>query len=576
MTIANLEWFAAECQQRGVKCAVANLPGDAINTQTALRRISQINNALKNGILDQYGAAVVDYNRWWQDPAYGDNVHPNPSLIVDDIHPSMSGYDSLAKVIFREAKLPVLTKAIFINELDPAGFTGYSRPAGVTINGAPYTISSAIDTVNINSYVPDSTWIKITSSTNITGTSYSGFSSILWYLDNNVQDSTWFTRKGFYTGNTKTSQNISNLLIQNPDYSTPRAFNIKYTDGTDALVVNAASNVNMIVGGTNPIAANVLSVYGSIGTNSNVVATGAGSQLGNLQVGNSSGAMTTGFGIGVYSNGIFNESNGGSGTPGFTFKHWASAINGGVGQNTGVRIAHNFNQLTGDNSSTFQLRIDPILNNTTFGAISNTYGGILFDPTITNQGGSFLTGFRNNVGNNYFNVRGGRTIVGDSARHGSALLEMTSPKRGFLPPRMTTAQRDSIGYISSIAIVGGSYTVAPSISITGGTGSGATANCYIPTGTTIAAQVVNQGIGYKPSVPVTVTLTGGTGSGGAATATISGPDSGLVIYNTTVDSLQYYNGTNWVNIGGVELLELPLLTLNLDQPLPLPKEPVSI
>jgi hypothetical protein len=114
---------------------------------------------------------------------------------------------------------------------------------------------------------------------------------------------------------------------------------------------------------------------------------------------------------------------------------------------------------------------------------------------------------------------------------------------------MTTSPRDSIGYISAISIVGGSYTVAPSISITGGTGSGATATCYIPSGTILAADVVNHGIGYMPSSAVTVTLTGGTGTGGAASATINGPDSGLVIYNSTIDSLQYYNGANWVNIG---------------------------
>jgi lysophospholipase L1-like esterase len=548
-TIENLEWMASQCQQRGVRCVVLNLPGEAFHTQTSLRQAQKINQYLKNGVLDQYGACVVDYNRWWQNPSYNDDIHPS-SLIVDDIHPTKVGYDSLAHYIFREAKLPVITKAVFINELDPGGFTGYSRPAGITINGNAYSIGSANDTIAITSYVPDSVWIKVTSSTNVTGTSYSGFSSIIWKLDNNVDDSTWYTRKTLYSGSTKMSQSIADLTIQSIDYTTEPSFLIKYPDGTPYMYTRVKGNGQTIFNGSTALNSATLSVYGSIATNGAVTA--APSSFGGLLIGNTSSGGGAGYGVGIVGGALrLDGINGYNNNNAIELKRYFTSTSnlGSNGNANIVNIAGGVDDFTGFNDSAYLLKINATLNNATITQPGNVFGGILYQPVISSQLGVKLAGIGNTRGVNRFNSLGERTVIGQDQAHGSALLDVQRPKQGFLPPRMTTAQRDSIGYIKSISITGGSYTVAPALSITGGTGSGAIAIAYILTGTTIVADIIDPGIGYNPGSAVTVTLTGGTGSGGSASAVISGPDSGLVIYNTSVDSLQFYNGARWVNCG---------------------------
>jgi len=183
---SNLTQMAIKCQQNGIYCVMLNIPGDEFISETQAKQVDEINQWLKEGALNAYNVSVVDYNTWWRDPVFNDNAHAG-SLIVDDIHPSAVGYDSLANYIFREAKLPVLTKVIVYNQLSPtAPVTGFARPDSIRVGGmATYTLTSSIDSFTVTQpIITDSVWIKILASTNITGTSYSGFSHIEWVLDN--------------------------------------------------------------------------------------------------------------------------------------------------------------------------------------------------------------------------------------------------------------------------------------------------------------------------------------------------------------------------------------------------------
>ena len=75
-------------------------------------------------------------------------------------------------------------------------------------------------------------------------------------------------------------------------------------------------------------------------------------------------------------------------------------------------------------------------------------------------------------------------------------------------------------YLDFIFLTSGSgYTSAPTVSITGGGGSGATATATISNGAVTGYALTNPGSGYT-SAP-TVTITGGGGTGATATATIS-------------------------------------------------------
>lgn len=188
-TKSNLTQIAIKCQAEGIYCVILNIPGDEVINETQSKQIDDVNQWLKDGALNAYNVVIVDYNTWWRDPAFNDNAHAS-SLIVDDIHPSTVGYDSLASYIFRKAKLPVLTKVIVYNQVSPSTpITGFSRPNSIRVGGeTTYSLNSSVDSFTVTTPIAtDSVWFKILASTNVSGTSYSGFSHVEWILDNGEQ-----------------------------------------------------------------------------------------------------------------------------------------------------------------------------------------------------------------------------------------------------------------------------------------------------------------------------------------------------------------------------------------------------
>lgn len=178
----NLIKMAASCHREGIYCVVLTVPGDAINTYIQNRQVDEINDWLRNGGLASYKVTIVDFNRWWQNGAYKDNMHGN-GFLTNDIHISAVGSDSLANFIYREAKLPKLEKIIVYTQLDPAGFTGFSRPNSINFNNTTYAISSDSAALTVTApLMSDTPWVKINSSTTITGTSYTGISHVEYLM----------------------------------------------------------------------------------------------------------------------------------------------------------------------------------------------------------------------------------------------------------------------------------------------------------------------------------------------------------------------------------------------------------
>lgn len=105
--------------------------------------------------------------------------------------------------------------------------------------------------------------------------------------------------------------------------------------------------------------------------------------------------------------------------------------------------------------------------------------------------------------------------------------------------------------ISDITLdaVGTGYTGVAAVTITGGGGSGATANATIVSGKVNSITITNRGVGYT-STP-TVTISNGTGTGATATAKLISQSVDLKINNTLTELEETYNFDLIPGNGGV-------------------------
>jgi hypothetical protein len=110
-------------------------------------------------------------------------------------------------------------------------------------------------------------------------------------------------------------------------------------------------------------------------------------------------------------------------------------------------------------------------------------------------------------------------------------------------------------YVSSVTITNGGsgYTTAPTVSfslnaspIYAGSISHASGTATISGGAVTGVTITDAG--YYNSPP-TISFSGGGGTGAAATAVITQRPlpEGLEIYNLTLHQKQYWNGTTWVS-----------------------------
>ncbi len=114
-------------------------------------------------------------------------------------------------------------------------------------------------------------------------------------------------------------------------------------------------------------------------------------------------------------------------------------------------------------------------------------------------------------------------IGSSSAKTGIWALPEAGPVLGIIPrliaaPGMTDVQATGINTIV-IGNAGTGYTSAPTVTFTGGGGTGAAATATVAGGLVTAITITNRGTGYT-SAP-TIGFTGGAGSGATATATIA-------------------------------------------------------
>lgn len=174
------------------------------------------------------------------------------------------------------------------------------------------------------------------------------------------------------------------------------------------------------------------------------------------------------------------------------------------------------------------------------------------------QGGS-----GNTTTNNLASSGVGQLSVGllPAPTYPEAIFAMYSNgSQGMLLPVMTSSERDSVNQqIDSVTITNGGsgYTSAPTINIIGGTkmngigpGSSATAalTAVLTGGSVTSATIVRPGA-YK--VRPTITFTGGGGSGATGTLVMKQSiHEGFIFYNSTIHAIQEWDGTSWQTLAG--------------------------
>jgi hypothetical protein len=136
---------------------------------------------------------------------------------------------------------------------------------------------------------------------------------------------------------------------------------------------------------------------------------------------------------------------------------------------------------------------------------------------------------------------------------GVSEFTVNSTTKGILIPRMSGSQRNAItvGKISGVSIsnAGSGYTDGgyTNVTVSGGSGTGATFGVNIASGVITAVTLMNSGTGYLVGDVLSITTAdvGGTGSGATITVTAVQED-GLLIFNNETHKPNWYNGvTGW-------------------------------
>jgi len=144
-----------------------------------------------------------------------------------------------------------------------------------------------------------------------------------------------------------------------------------------------------------------------------------------------------------------------------------------------------------------------------------------------------------------------RLNVGLSQYGSQYVIIVTNQPNGyFLWDGVTFYKAGGLGPVITITAGGTGYVSAPTVSTSGGSGSGATFSVTISGGAVTAIQVTNPGTGWTAGQTVNLSITGGGGSGATATAVLMP----FAISGTAVET---YTGRVWIVNGPVLTFSAP-------------------
>jgi len=216
------------------------------------------------------------------------------------------------------------------------------------------------------------------------------------------------------------------------------------SSGTAFNVFYGTSAGNVIIGGTTDAGfrfdcVGTARVSGLITGTSGISISGGSSSVIN-GLGFTSGSVGA-TGIGIYASSGMNFVTDQNISNYYSFGFWFGFSSAAQWLNlskTSINIGQGASTPNIDNITYTSVNIVPTFNSNFVGRSGNIVRGIYYNPTIT----SFTNGVRNqlraietSIGGAYFNT---------TSVDGSSILQADSTSQGFLPPRMTTAQRNAI------------------------------------------------------------------------------------------------------------------------------------
>jgi hypothetical protein len=575
-------WEAQSCVDNGIRLIVYTEVGDITLNQSQLKELSDFNFWLRNGGLNQYGVVIVDLNAFWNSGSFFSvtnaagkmNSVGGPYVNTGDgVHLTVPGYDTTAVYTVSIAKIPTLDSVgFYMSNSGTNPIANYNRPATATISGNLVTIPNAsYVSVPITFPLLDTPWITTKSSVNVSGSStVSGYNSIRWHLSNNSTNQVWYTRSYLNKGSYLSNPNSSTLTLQVDRYANgviplnvlnsdmSYAFQIISNSGignaTAIFNGGALSNVALLGAKVSSYGPTTTLAYAGQG---GINVGGIGSTIGPFQIGQPNHA-TQNLAIAFPSanTGMSFESAYGYGVNGTSYifqnPNGPSAINSAsTSINNGVSIIQQYSNINANGDTLNIFNDDPGVSDTSSLYNNKVINVMTIEPVIGNHVNDKINGMFSPNWDELLNTVSGNMFIGVSKGIGSAKLQVGGTQRGFMPPRLTMGQRDSIGYVSSITVTssGSGYIHPPSATLSGGDGNGATLQASLG-GSVISINVIEPGQGYKTSVVPSVVLSGGGGTGATATAVLHSPDSGLVIWLIDSATLQVYNGSAWISIPG--------------------------
>jgi hypothetical protein len=130
------------------------------------------------------------------------------------------------------------------------------------------------------------------------------------------------------------------------------------------------------------------------------------------------------------------------------------------------------------------------------------------------------------------------------------IIVSDQPNGYFVWNGLVLAFAGTLSPLLTITNVGSGYTSAPSVSASGGTGSGATFVATIESGSVIDITVTNPGVGYTEGDVVTINISGGGGSGAAASTV-------LMPFGVRGTAVEVYAGRVWIADGSTITFSAP-------------------